>query len=184
MENIEVEVRSFLTEKKYNDLLAYFKENCPSFKEDYQETFYFDCVQDLRIQKNDYFAKIWMKQGRLHDDHREELEIKVPKEDFEKLEQLFLSLGYTVEIKWFRKRFEFLWDDITVCIDYTRGHGYIVELEKMSTEDDKEKVHKALVEKLQSLGVVISTKEEFKRKYEEYKQNWRELINDTPSQSQ
>lgn len=119
--NIEAELRSFISKEKYNELLDFFKEKASLIKEDYQETFYFDCDEDLRIQKNNFFSKIWMKKGKIHDDSREEIEIKFDKNDFEKLETLFLSLGYNIEIKWFRKRFQFKWEDTTVCLDFTRG---------------------------------------------------------------
>lgn len=175
--NIEIEVRSFLSEEKYASLLDFFRQNAKLLKEDNQETFYFDCAQDLRIQKNDFFAKIWMKRGQIHDAYREELEIKFDRDEFEKLEKLFLALGYKVKIKWFRKRFEFAWDDVTVCLDYTRGYGYIIELEKMGSEDNKEKEHAALQEKLRSLDVEITPKEEFDRRFADYKENWLTLTN-------
>jgi predicted adenylyl cyclase CyaB len=173
--NIEAEVRSFINETKYNELLDYFKTNAKLSKEDYQESFYFDCEEDLRIQKNDFFAKVWLKKGNLHDDHREEIEVKFDKEDFEKLENLFITLGYQVEIKWFRKRFEFDWKGITVCLDYSKGYGYIIELEKMCNEADKESVVVKLKEKLQALNIEISSKEEFTEAFENYKKNWKEL---------
>ena len=58
MENIEVEIRSLITEEKYKELLDFFKENLEQIKEDNQETHYFDCEQDLRIQKNNQEARI------------------------------------------------------------------------------------------------------------------------------
>lgn len=173
--NIEVEIRSFISEKQYHDLLEFFKKNSKLIKEDYQETFYFDCEEDLRIQKNDFYAKIWMKKGKIHDEHREELEIKFDKSEFEKLEKLFVSLGFNVEIKWFRKRFEFKWHDITVCLDFTRGYGHIIELEKMASEEEKDAVLEELKEKFKSLKIDLTPKEEFEKKYEYYKKNWREL---------
>lgn len=145
-------------------------------KEDYQETFYFDCDEDLRIQRNNFFSKIWMKKGQIHDDHREEIEIKFDKDEFENLEKLFLSLGYNIEIKWFRKRFEFKWNDITVCLDFTRGYGYIIELEKMCTEDTKIQEFENLKQKLKSLNVEITPKEEFNKKFLYYKENWKSLV--------
>jgi predicted adenylyl cyclase CyaB len=175
MENIEVEVRSFITKDEHDRLLKYFKKNAIFVKEDYQETFYFDCEEDLRIQKNNFYAKIWLKKGNIHDDHREEIEIKTETVEFDKMEQLFLSLGYDVEIKWFRKRIQFNWDEIKVCIDYTRGYGYIIELEQMSTEEKKEEVFVILKNKLESLDIIISPKEKFKERFEYYKKNWREL---------
>lgn len=178
MNNIETEIRSFVSKEQYEKLLDFFKQNAKLIKEDYQETFYFDCEADLRIQRNNFFSKIWMKKGNIHDDYREELEIKFDKDEFEKLEKLFLSLGFNVQIKWFRKRFEFQWENITVCLDFTKGYGYIIELEKMTSESNKEKEYENLKQRLKSLNVNITSKEEFKKKFLEYKENWRSLVKD------
>jgi adenylate cyclase class IV len=174
--NIEAEVRSFVSKERFEELLSYFNEQADFIKEDYQETFYFDCPQDLRIQKNNYFSKIWMKKGKLHDDHREEIEIQFEKDYFEQAEKLFLSLWYNIEIKWFRTRYEFKRDTITVCLDYTKWYGYIIELEKMCTEETKEQEVLLLKEKIQSLNIDITPKEEFNEKYLYYKDNRRDLV--------
>lgn len=174
--NIEAEIRSFISEEQYKELLIFFKENAEQIKEDYQESYYFDCDEDLRIQRNNFHSKIWMKKGKIHDDHREEIEIKFDKNEFDKLETLFIALGYNIEIKWFRKRFEFNWEDITVCLDFTKGYGYIIELEKMCSEETKEKEFELLKQKLKSLNVNITPKEEFNKKFEYYKNNWRSLV--------
>jgi len=174
--NIEVEIRSFLTKAKYDELLLFFKKNAQQLKEDHQETFYFDCEQDLRIQRNDFYSKVWLKKGKLHDEHREEIEIKFDRAFFEKMEALFLALGYTVQIKWFRNRAEFLWNDVTVCIDFTRGYGYIIELEKMSTIDKQNESHKLLLERLSSLSIDLTPKDEFDKKFKYYKENWKSLV--------
>jgi len=174
--NIETEIRSFISKEQFEELLDFFKKNSELKKEDYQETFYFDCDQDLRIQRNNFFSKIWMKKGKIHDDHREEIEIKFSRDEFENLEKLFLTLGYTIEIKWFRKRFEFEWDDTTVCLDFTKGYGYIIELEKMCSEDTKNQEFEKLKQKLISLEVDITPKDEFNKKFLYYKENWKSLI--------
>lgn len=175
LKNIEVEIRSFISKEKYEKLLKFFKKKGELIKEDSQESFYFDCDQDLRIQKNDFYSKVWMKKGNLHDKYREEIEIKFDKKDFGELEKLFLSLGFNVDIKWFRKRYEFKWEDVTVCLDYTKGYGYIIELEKMSSvENQKEKFEK-LKQKLESLNIKITPKKEFKERFDNYKKNWIEL---------
>ncbi len=176
MNNIEVEIRSFITQQQYETLLKFFKENWSDLKEDYQETFYFDGKDDLRIQKNDFYSKIWMKKWEIHDNHREEIEIKCDKNDFKNLEQLFLTLGYTVNIKRFRKRISCIWQDITVCLDYTKWYWYILELEIMSNETEKEEIYQKLVKKLQSLDINITPKEEFTKQFNYYKQNWKNLI--------
>lgn len=175
-ENIEVEIRSFITKEKYEKLLEFFKKNAEFVKEDFQETHYFDCEQDLRIQKNNFGSKIWMKKGKIHDDAREEIEIKTDKENFEKLGKLFNELGNNVEIKWLRDRKQFNWKETKVCLDYTKGYGYIIELEKMSSEENKEKIFENLKQKLEELNIVLSSKKEFNSKFENYKKNWEELI--------
>lgn len=174
---IEVELRSLITEEKFSYLLDFFKKEAKYLGEDYQETYYFDSPQDLRIQKNNNFSKIWLKKGNMHDEQREEIEIKFKKEDFPNLENLFLTLGYKVNIKWFRTRHTFLWDDISVMLDYTKGYEYIIELEILSDEIDKEKSLKKLKEKMSELNISITPKEEFNKKYTYYKNNWKELTN-------
>ena len=95
---------------------------------------------------------------------------------FENLEKLFLALGYNIEIKWFRKRFEFKWENITACLDFTKGYGYIIELEKMCSEETKEKESKLLKKKLKSLNVELTSKDEFNKKFQYYKKNWKSLV--------
>ncbi len=87
-----------------------------------------------------------------------------------------MVLGYKIEIKWFRKRNSFKWKNIDVCLDYTRGYGYILELEKMSGQKEKEKTRKYLKSKLAELGISLTPKKEFEKKYDYYKKNWRKLI--------
>jgi len=176
--NIETELRSFISKEKYHEMIEFFKKNGEFVSEDYQETYYFDCEQDLRIQKNNFFSKIWMKKGKIHDDSREEIEIKFAKEDFEKLEKLFLELGYEVKIKWFRNRHSFKWNGVDVMIDYTKGYGHIIEMEIMSNEDNEDLSLKILHEKFKELGIEITSREEFDKKFNHYKENWRELVKD------
>ena len=174
--NIEVEIRSFISEEQYLHLLSFFKKEGQFLGEDEQVTYYFDALQDLRIQKNKYYSKVWLKKGKLHDDHREEVEIKLPTESFETLERLFLALGYGVSIKWFRTRHSFTWEMVEVAVDYTKGYGYILELEQMGTEQDKDRILCFLKEKLSELKIAETPKEEFDQKYAYYKENWRKLV--------
>ena len=175
--NIEVEIRSFISQEQYTQLLSFFHQQGKFLSEDEQVTYYFNCEQDLRIQKNKFYAKVWMKKGKLHDDSREEIEIKLPVAEFETLENLFLSLGYAISIKWFRQRHSFRWQDIDVAVDYTKGYGYILELEQMATDEGKGNVLDYLKGKLVELGIVETPKEEFDQKYKYYKENWKELVN-------
>ncbi len=176
MQNIECEVRALITEEQYKALLSRLKKESEDLGEEEQVTYYFDSKEDLRIQQNTHYAKVWLKKGELHDDHREEIEIKVPREDFEKLEQLFLALGYNVSIKWFRKRHSFKWHDIDIALDHTRGYGFILEVEKITTVATQEETVAYLKAYLNELGLAPTPKEEFDLKYQYYKEHWRELV--------
>jgi len=161
--------------------LGFFNENAKLVKEDFQETDYLDCSEDLRIQKNNFGSKIWLKKGKLHDDFREETEIKMNKEDFDRAREIFNSLGLCTKIKWLRDRKQFNWDEIKVCLDYTKGYGYIIELEKISSEEEKEKILEELKQKLEELKIPLTPKEDFENKFSYYKENWRNLIEDDNS---
>lgn len=174
---IEVEARSFISPDKYKELLEYMEKNAKSSEDDYQITYYFKGPADLRIQRNNKFAKLWLKKGKIHDKHREEMEVKFDREDFKELEKLLKALGYDVEIKWFRQRNRFQWDGMKVTIDYTKGYGHIIELEKIAKkEEEKDKIYEELKEKLKSLGVEISPREKFEERFKHYKKNWRSLV--------
>ncbi len=176
MKNIEAEVRSFLTKNQYDRLLKFFKKNAKFVMKDNQVTYYFTGDHDLRIQKNDYFSKIWMKGGKIHDSFREELEIKFDKNNFELLEKLFLKLGYDIKVKWFRKRYQFRWSGIDVMLDYTRGYGYIIELEKMCSPKEQVRTYGMLKERFKELGIKLSPKEDFDKKFKYYTKNWKKLV--------
>jgi predicted adenylyl cyclase CyaB len=174
--NIEIEIRAFVTKKEYTRLLKLFKKSSQLVKEDKQETIYFDCEEDLRIQKNNFTSKIWLKGGNLHDDCREEIEIHTDVKNYENLQELFDRLGYKQDIKWIRNRKEIDWEGIKVCLDYTVGYGYIIELEVIGKEENKEEKLKMLRLKLEELGIKETPKEEFNKAYDYYKKNWNILI--------
>ncbi|MBU2562419.1 MAG: NUDIX domain-containing protein [Nanoarchaeota archaeon] len=174
--NLEIEIRSFISKEQYEKLLEFFKQNAKLIKEDFQETHYFNCPQDLRIQKNSKGSKIWMKKGKLHDEFREEVEMRLKHEDFDKAKEIFNLIGLNTQIKWLRKRNQFNWERVKVCLDYTKGYGYIIELEKIGTDQNKEQVLEELKQKLKQLGISITPKQEFEKAFEYYKNNWRDLI--------
>lgn len=173
--DIEVEVRSFITKEQYDRLLAFFMKHAEHKGVDEQETRYFDTKSDVRLQLNQHHTKLWMKEGKMHDEQRREVELKLPKEDFEKVQAIFDALGHKLKVKWFRKRHTFVWGEIAVMVDYNKGYGFIVELEKMSTDAQKGVTLTLLKEKMKELGIAITPKEEFDKAYTHYVQNWETL---------
>ena len=176
MSELEVEIRSFLTQEKFDYLIELFKKIAVFVNKDYQETYYLNSETDLRIQKNNLCSKIILKKGELHDEIREELEIEVNRDDFGKLENLFANLGFKVKLKFLRTRYQFNWENIFVFLDNTKGFGYVIELEKKSTEEHKEKDLEMLKHKLKLLNIDLTPKEEFTKKFKEYEKNWKNLI--------
>lgn len=172
---IEAEIRAFIDDNEFLRLKQFFEANAKLVDEDEQETHYLNSEADLRIQKARKYSKIWLKKGKIHDEAREEIEIKTKRENFEELKKLFNALGYETKVKWLRKRLEFNWQGIKVTLDNTKGYGKIVELEREADEKNREKVLNELKEKMKELGIKLTPKEEFDRKFNEYLNNWKSL---------
>lgn len=173
--NVEVEVRSFISKENFNQLLKFFHKHANYLGHKTSEINYFNTSQDLRIEKSNSHAKLILKSGKIHDDAREEIEIKFNPNDFKQMERLFNNLGTNVEIKWFRERDTFEWDGITVTLDDTKGYGYKIELEIISPKNKQESALAALKEKLEKLNIPLTPREEFEQAFVRYKANWREL---------
>jgi len=176
MSAVECEIRSFIEADKLAELDARFRAEGEYLGEERQETHYFDCTQDLRIQQSDSGAKLWLKRGALHDDAREEIEIRCSRDDFSKLGEVFGELGYGVEIKWFRHRRRYSWRGVKATLDSTKGYGDILELESLVSESERETALAHLRELMAELGIEPTSKEEFQRRYEEYKREWKERV--------
>ena len=180
MKNFEVEARSFISEKQYKKLLQYFKEKGKLISADSDETVYFKAQKDLRIRKDSKFSYLILKEGKIHDKFRKEIEIKLAKEEFKKLEELIVSLGLKVVVRWYRRKRVYKWRGAEASLWITRGYGYLVELEKMSDEKGKIKAHQRLTNLLKSLEIKITPKKEFDKRFNYYKNNWRKIIKYEP----
>jgi len=175
---VDVEIKAFIDENKYNELQGFFVENAHLKKEDYQETTYLDCTQDLRLEKNKNGCKVLLKKENPEEvkTDEEKIEIRTSEEGFKKFIDMFSYLGYKTEIKWIKDRKEFNWHGIKVILDNIQGYGYIIELEKTSKKSQKEFVLEELKQKLQELDIEPTPKEVFDQKFQEYKNNWQEIL--------
>ena len=173
--NIEVEVRSFIDNKQYSEILSKLQKNARFIKETDEETIYFSGKKDLRLRRNREEAFLILKEGKIHDDYRKEFEVKFNVSDFNNMKDLLKSLGCKIEIKWFRKRLKFQQDDIKILLDNTKGYGKIIELEKMVNTGKEKNAYQELKNKLKSFNVKITPKEEFNKAFEYYKNNWKNL---------
>lgn len=179
----ECEVRTLLDYYQYEALKTRLMREADFKGEDVQETRYFEGPHDLRIQKSASCAKVWLKKGKMHDECREEVEIKIEPERFGELERLFDALGYSTGIVWHRYRMRFMWEDIDVSLDYTKGYGYVIELEKMSDEAGKEETLRRLKDKLAELGLKPTPKPVLHERFTYYRERWKQLLADETSKT-
>ncbi len=181
---IEAEVRSLLTKEQYGRILSYLQEHTKFIEEDDQVTYYFEGPADVRLQQTKTSTKLWYKKGKLHEPAREETEVIFKRDDFKKVVHIFEAWGHPISIPWYRKRYTFAWDDVSVMLDYTRGYGYILELEKKVEPKEVDVTVTRLRKMLASLQLEELSREAFDKKYYEYKNNWRQLLNEDPEMSE
>ena len=175
--NKEVEVRSFIDDLTYGKLIEYFDVNSKFIGEEEQINYYFNCKEDLRLRIiNNNKAKLVYKSGKIHDNYRDEIEVNIDYNNVSNILFILKKLNINTEIKWERYRRIYKWNDIKVCIDDNKGYGNIIELEKL-VKGNEDKVYKELYKKLKSLNIQkITTKQEFNKKFEYYKNNWKKLL--------
>lgn len=176
MENIEVETRIFISDDEY-DAIKDALDNDSKFVGKLEETtIYFSGAKDLRMRKDQEDAFIIMKEGKMHDECRQELEVRISREDFDDMVGIFQALGYAVEIKWFRKRLAYENEGIRILLDDTKGYGKILELEKLAEKGQEKKAYAQLEQMMKRIGFDRTTpKDEFDQRFEYYKKNWKEL---------
>jgi len=175
MKNIEIEVRSFITASQYKKLEAKLNEIAKFLGGINEETVYYG-EERMRIRRDDDYSWLILKSGKIHDDFRHEIKIQFKKADFEKLKEIFKRLGFNINVVWFRKRKVYDWRGTKAFLDDTKGYGKIIELEKIGSSKEKEKTHKELENKLKSLGIKITPKKVFDKKFKYYKNNWRKIL--------
>jgi predicted adenylyl cyclase CyaB len=175
--NIEVEMRSFISDAQFEKVKSILDIDFEFIGKLSEVTVYFSGEKDLRIRKSEDGAFLILKEGKIHDDARKEFEIRFNIEDFDLMIELLKALGYEVEIQWFRERLEYKKNDARVLLDDTKGYGKILELEEMVESGQEGDARKRLLDLIGDLGISeITTKEEFNKKFEYYKENWKNLI--------
>lgn len=171
---IEVELRSFISEEKYNSIVRLFESKCNNYKYSRQITYYFENDVDTRLQISSDGGKLWQKLGRMHAIAREELEALFSRTDAEVLLKIFINMGMQIKVIWFRERKLFDIDGVKLSLDYTVGYGYIIEAEICSSEDEVKNNVSVLEKLFNSLGVIPSSGKDFDREYELYLKSWKE----------
>jgi adenylate cyclase class IV len=169
---IEVELRTFLDEETYMQLLARFRSEGHDVRPVRQITHYLDSKIDTRIQLSRTSGKFWQKLGHMHDTMRPEIEIPLSRSDANALLQIMENLGFGVRVTWYRERVQFHIDRITVSLDHTIGYGRILEAEILCEAEEAEASRLTLSKFMSHLGVTPSPKSQLDSAFKEYSSDW------------
>lgn len=171
----EIEYKFILDKKTKNQLEKFLKKNKAKFLgQEKQENYYYQASgkNDFRIRKTDNCAFIILKKGWMHDDDREEIEIKIDRKDFQKADKIFTSLGFKYDTKWYRVRKEYRYKDFNISIDFNAGYGWIAEIEKIVRKGHEEKAKKDILQLARIVNIKPASKSLFDKMYKYYKNNW------------
>jgi adenylate cyclase class IV len=92
--------------------------------------------------------------------------------NMESLDSLLESAGLTVRSKWSRDRWTYKKDGFTICLDKNAGYGWLVEVEKMATESEQQKVKGEVLAILQSFGLEELESDRLERMFAHYEATW------------
>ena len=168
---VNVEIRSFIKPEKYKELIEKYNNILHTEK---QISYFFNSKEDFRFMKTKMYSEICLKEGKMHDDIKSEKIVKIDSKYNNNMEYVLNDLGYIPQVKWFRTRSKANLDfGIDLCLDYTVGYGYIIEVSKNIEDNSKSDLTKIeLGNYLESLDIDITSKDEFNKKYNDYVLNW------------
>jgi len=63
-----------------------------------------------------------------------------------------------------------------VSVDYTKGYGYIIEVEKKTEGSKRQEIKELLASRLEELGVALTPRDKFEKQYQYYKRHWKKLV--------
>lgn len=91
----------------------------------------------------------------------------------EQLDQKVLAADFVYQAKWSREREEYSYGGATVCFDKNAGYGYLVEFEKVITDEAAVDAARDEIDTLMAeLGVEELSQERLARMFEYYNENW------------
>lgn len=93
----------------------------------------------------------------------------------EQLDEMILSTGWRLEAKWQAERTIYTALGLTLDVFFTPGYGYMIEFEKVITDDtDRETAHQQVVDVMHQLGVSELPNDRLERMFAYYNEHWPE----------
>lgn len=176
MKNIEVEARTLISKNEFLRLKRFFGKKAKFSNHHKDETLYFNSNGQTRLRLEKNHSYLVHKSGRIHDRHREELEIELKKSDFLPAQKFMELLGKPIVVRWIRERFVWKFKGLKVYLDNTKGYGRIFELEAVVSLKQKNKAYQKMLEIFKNLNIKPTPREKIQKHYEYYLKNWRRLI--------
>ncbi len=159
-------------------LQAYLK---PDQLTSLQETLKVSHNHSLRTRDADGFVSMVVKADRekradsMHGNMRYEWEAVIPDMTIDVLDGHILASGFSYLSKWSRRRKEYQYKDMTVCIDKNAGYGYLAEFEKVvHNEIDADAAKEVVKKELQDLNLEELSQDRLGRMFAHYNNHWKE----------
>lgn len=176
---IEIEFRSILGKKKYDNLRKFLDKKACDLGEDNKDVFFF-LLQDriVKVVNNisQKTAKIVIKLNRLGRGtcDFEEIEIPINPTDFDKTVRLFSALQFDQIQNSFQKRHNYEFGGVELALKHSESWGYHMELEIVVDDiSKKEEAESKIKDVANKLSIKIMTEQEItdfaKRIDEQYK---------------
>lgn len=166
--NIEVELRSLIDEKKFLELNDFLSKNGDDLGEDNKDTHFFLFPDKLlkvteNITKNN--AKLTLKLQKIGiGSHFEEIEIYFSPEDTGKMIRIFEIIGLKDHQYSYQSRHNYFYKNIEFALKYTVSWGFHCEMEIMvSSADNATDAIKEITLVASELGLEIMTDDELKK---------------------
>jgi adenylate cyclase class IV len=106
---------------------------------------------------------------------RAELDVPMEGMTLEELDNEILASGYTYQAKWSRNREVYELPEATICLDRNAGYGYLVEFEKVVTDESEiEGARSELLALMAEFGAEELPQDRLERMFAHYNSHWPE----------
>jgi adenylate cyclase class IV len=175
----EIEIKSLLTEDKYNQLLGYLKENFRMIGKDSIHTIKF-LPGDIRLRKSGKIKEVVCKEPDVTKVGRKEIKIPIADdEDFDAMQEMLLMLGLELEAEWIKHKTEFIFPykgyDYTVCLQHIENFAYILEVEFIADVNNFFTHEPNIREIIRELGCEPINPIEFLKRVDEYREQYKKF---------
>lgn len=171
----EIEYKFILKPKDKNRLEKFLKQNKAKLvSQGTQDNWYYIAPgkNDLRIRRTEKVAYLILKKGWMHDDERDEIEIKVDRKYFLRLDEILRALGYKYDTKWYRQRKKYRYKNFNITIDFNAGYGWVTEIEREVCSGGEKKAKAEIINLARKIGIKPAPKLLFDKMYHYYKKRW------------